>query len=81
MRDRWPLLALLCALASLLVPDIAPANVAAGVETRVWAFDHAEQVRAETEGALTLELHRECYLADDDLASGSLLAAKGEGAR
>jgi len=44
MRNRWPILALLCVLASLLVPGIASAHSAAGAENRGWAFDLPEQV-------------------------------------
>ncbi|NJL27504.1 MAG: hypothetical protein HC897_06195 [Thermoanaerobaculia bacterium] len=44
MRSRWLPFAILCLLASLLLPGIAAANTAAGVETRVWAFDFAGQV-------------------------------------
>jgi len=77
MRSRWPLLAILCVLASLLVPGTASASSAADAETRVGAFDLADQVRVAVERSLTLELYQGCGLAYDDLASDSLLAARG----
>ncbi len=77
MRNRWPILALLCVLASLLVPGMASAHSASGAENRVWAFDLAEQVHVGGAASLTLELHQGCELADYDSASGSLLAARG----
>jgi len=77
MRSRWPLLAILCVLASLLVPGIASASTAAGAETRVWASDLAEQVGVGAEHLLTHELHPGCSTRYDQLASDSLLAAKG----
>ena len=76
MRSRWPILALLCVLASLLVPGIASAHTAVGAENRVWAFDLQEQVHVAGQRALTLELHQGYELADYDSASGSLLAPK-----
>jgi len=79
MRSRWPILALLCVLASLLVPGIASASTVVGAETRVWAFDLADQVRVGVERSLTLELHRGCGLTYDQIASDSLLAARGGG--
>ncbi|HHK42403.1 MAG TPA: DUF4258 domain-containing protein [Planctomycetaceae bacterium] len=77
MRSRWPILALLCVLASLLVPGIASAHSAVGAENRVWAFDLQGQVHVAGQRALTLDLHEGCELAEYDSASGSLLAAKG----
>jgi len=77
MRNRWPILALLCVLASLLAGGIASAHSATGAENRVWAFDLAEQVHVAGASALTLELHQGSALAEYDSASGSLLAAKG----
>ena len=77
MKPRWPLLAILCALASMLFPGIASAHGAAGAENRVWAFDLAEQVHVAGQQALTLELHQGYEPADYDSASGSLLAAGG----
>ena len=77
MKPRWPLLAILCALASMLFPGIASAHAAAGAENRVWAFDLAEQVHVAGQQALTLELHQGYEPADYDSASGSLLAAGG----
>ena len=71
------LMAVLCVLASLLVPGIASASTAPGAETRVWAFDRQNQVGAEVEPSLTLELHRGCAPREYDSASGSLLAARG----
>ncbi len=79
MRNRWPTLALLCALASLLVPGIASASAGGSAENRVWAFDLAEQVHVAGQRALTLELHQGCELAEYDCASGSLLAPNGGG--
>ena len=79
MRNRWPILALLCVLASLLVPGAASAHSAAGAENRVWAFDLAEQVHVAGQHALTLELRQGSERAEYDSASGSLLAAKGGG--
>jgi hypothetical protein len=77
MRTRWPILMLLCALASLLVPGIASASTAAGAENRVWAFDLQDQIGIGGSASLTLELHRGCEPAYDELASDSLLAARG----
>jgi len=77
MRSRWPIVALLCVLASLLVPGIASASTVASAENRVRAFDLADQVRIEVEASLTLELAQGCELAQYDSASDSLLAAKG----
>ncbi len=79
MRNRWPILALLCVLASLLVPGIASASAGSSAENRVWAFDLAEQVHVDGAAALTPGLHQGCELAEYDFASGSLLAAKGGG--
>ena len=76
-RIRDSFLVLACVLASLLVPRIASANTAAGAENHVWAFDLAGQVGVEVERSLTLELHRGCAPTNDELGSGSLLAAKG----
>ena len=80
MKSRWPILALLCVLASLLVPGTASAHSAAGAENRVWASDLAEQVHVAGQHALTLDLHQGYELAEYDSASGSLLAPRG-GAR
>ena len=77
MRTRFPILALLCLLASLLVPGIASAHSATGAENRVWAFDLQGEVHVAGQHALTPGLHQGCELADYDSASGSLLAAKG----
>jgi hypothetical protein len=80
MRTRRPLLAILCALASLLVPGTASASSAAGAETRVGVFDLQERAFVWAAASLTLELHPGCEPTYDQLASDSLLAAKG-GAR
>jgi hypothetical protein len=77
MRSCWPILAILCVLESLLVPGIASASTAPGSETRVGAFGFAEQVRIGGSASLTLELHPGCEFAYDQLASDSLLAARG----
>ena len=77
MRSRWPIVMLLCVLASLLVPGIASASMASGAETRVWAFDLQDQVRVGGERSLTLDLHPGCEATYDQLASDSLLAARG----
>ena len=79
MRIRWFILVILCFLASLLVPGIASTSTAAGAETRVWAFDLADQLRVGVEHSLTPELHQGCEPTYDDLASASLLAAGGGG--
>jgi hypothetical protein len=63
--------------AVLVVPGIALASSAAAAETRVGAFDLAEQSRVGLERSLTLELHQGCAARYDDLASDSLLAARG----
>ncbi len=76
MRNRWPILALLCVLASLLVPGIASASAVSSAENRVWAFELPEQVHVTGQHALTPDLHQGCELADYDFASDSLLAAK-----
>lgn len=78
MGSRWPILTLLCALASLLVPGIASASTAAGAEAHVWAFDLHDQDRAGVGRPLTLELRPGCEPTYDRLASDSLLAARGE---
>lgn len=70
-------LALLCILASLLVPGIASPSTAAGAEARVWASDFADGVGVGVERSLTLELRRGHEPTYDDLASDSLLAARG----
>ena len=77
MRNRCPILALLCVLASLLAGGIASANSSSGAENRVWDFLLQEQTCARGASALTLDLHPGCDLADYDSASGSPLAAKG----
>jgi hypothetical protein len=77
MRSHRPILMLLCVLASLLVPGIASASTAAGAENRVWAFDLPEQALVGDSASLTPELHRGCEPTYDQLASDSLLAAKG----
>lgn len=74
---RWYVLAILCCLSSLLVPGIRSASTAAGAETRVWAFDPAGQVHVGVERSLTLDLHRGCAPTYDEIASDSLLAARG----
>jgi len=79
-RSAWVLLAIVCFLASLLVPGIASAHSAAGAENRVWAFDLQDQTCAGVERSPTLELHRGREPTYDDLASDSLLAARGAGA-
>lgn len=70
---------LLCVLASLLVPGIASASTAADAETRVRAFDLQIPTRVGVERSLTLELRPGCEPTYDQLASDSLLAAKGGG--
>jgi hypothetical protein len=75
--SRRPYVALLCVLAGLLVPGSASANTAAEPETRVGASDLADQVRVGVECSLTLYLHRGCAPRYDELASASLLAARG----
>ena len=60
LHNRWPILAIVCVLASLLVPGIASASTAAGPETRVWAFELHDQVGVRIERSLTLELHQGC---------------------
>jgi len=76
---RWVLMVILCVLASLLVSGIASASTAASAETRVGAFDLQNQIRIEGAAALTLNLHLGCAPTYDQLASDSLLAAKGGG--
>ncbi len=75
--SRGTFLSILFGLASLLVPGIASAHSAAGAESRVWAFDLADQVHVAGRRALTPELHQGCEPANYDSASGSLLAARG----
>ena len=77
MRSHWPILAILCVLASLLVPGIASASTAAGAATRVWAFDLAGKADVGIERSLTLDLRLGCAPTYDELASDSLLAARG----
>lgn len=55
MRSRWPILMLLCVLASLLVPGVASASTIAGAETRVWAFDLQDHACVWVERSLTLD--------------------------
>ena len=74
--SRGASLAILSVLASLLVLGIASASSAAGAETRVWAFDLAENVHVAGRDALTRGQHLGCELAEYDSASGSLLAAR-----
>ncbi len=69
---KWCRQALACLLASLLVLGIASASTVTSAETRVWAFDRADEVeRSPTPG-----LPRGCEPTYDDLASDSLLAAR-----
>lgn len=77
IRNRCPLLAILFALASLLVPGIASASTTVGAETRVGASDLAEQVHVGVERSASLELPPGCGRASDDLASDSLLVPRG----
>ncbi|MBX3373176.1 MAG: hypothetical protein KF817_05020 [Phycisphaeraceae bacterium] len=77
VSSRDPLLAILCVLASLLVPAIASANSAAGAETLAWAFDLQDQVGVKVERSLTFALHQGWAPTYDQLASDSLLAARG----
>lgn len=79
MRSRWPILALLCVLASLLVPGTASANSSSGVEIRFWTFGPQEQIRTGGASALTPELRPGYELSYDDQTSGSPLAARGGG--
>ncbi len=79
MRNRWPILALLCVLASLLAGGIASAHSSTGAENRVWDSSVQGQTRAGGAAALTLDLHPGCELAEYDSASDSPLAAKGGG--
>ncbi len=77
MRNRWPILALLCVLASLLAGGTVSAHSATAAENRVWAFDLADQAHVGGAASLTLELRQGYELAEYDFASGSPLAAKG----
>ena len=77
MRSRWPIVALLCVLASLLVPSIASAHATSGAESRAWDFSTQENVCVGGAAALTLELHLGYELSYDDWTSDSPLAAKG----
>ncbi len=77
VKQAQVLLKAVLLLASLLVPGIASASTAAGAETRVWAFDLADESHVGVEPSLTLELHRGCAPTYDQLASDSLLAARG----
>lgn len=63
--------------AVLVVPGIASASTAAGAETRVGVFDLQEQAFLGAAASLTLELHPGCEPTYDQLASDSLLAARG----
>lgn len=74
MRSRWPLLAILCLLATLLAPRIASASATSGAESRVWAFDLQDQVGIGVSASLTLELHRGCAPTYDEFAYDSLLS-------
>jgi hypothetical protein len=74
---HWLLLAILCVLASLLVPGIAWASAAAGAGTRVRAFDTADLVGIGGEHSPSPGLHRGSEPTYDQLASDSLLAARG----
>lgn len=80
MRSRWPILMLLCLMASLLVSGIASASTVSGAETRVRAFDLQDKAFIRVERSPTLELRQGCEATYDQLASDSLLATRG-GAR
>ena len=79
MRSRWPILALLCVLASLLAGGTASANSSTGAENRVWDFQLQAPTCVGGAAALTPGLHQGSALAEYDFAYGSLLAAKGGG--
>ena len=51
--NRLALVAILCLLASLLVPRIASASMTTGAENRAGAFDVAEQVHVGVDRSLT----------------------------
>lgn len=78
MGSRGLILMLLFALTSLFVPGIAWASTAASGETRIWAFDFAEQVHvggspATTQDPTTLDLRRECESTYDEFAPAPLV--------
>lgn len=77
MRSRWPILAILCVLAILLVPVIASASTAAGAETRVMGLELGNPTSVRVERTPTLATQQGYAPAYDDFASDSLLAARG----
>lgn len=79
MQVRWRLLVLACVLASLLVPALASASTGFYAETRVGGLDLGNTHSVRVIGSLTLGTHQGYAAAYDDLASGSLLAARGAG--
>lgn len=79
LSNRCSILAILCALASLLAPDIASVSTVAGAETRVWAFGFQDPACVGVKRSRTLQLCPGCELAYDELASDFPLAARGGG--
>jgi len=71
------ILALLCVLASLLVPGTASASTAAGVETRARSIDLQGPGRVEVEAPLALRLNRGRAPTYDEIASDPLLVPRG----
>ena len=71
------LVMLVCSLASLMVPGMASAGTAVGDETRAYAFNVADESHVGPAGSLTPALRPGCAPTYDELASDSLLAARG----
>jgi hypothetical protein len=80
MHRRPRLLLLACVLASLLVPGLASASIDVGLETRVRGLDLGNAHSIGAPRPVTLGTHQGYGLAYDDIASGSLLAARGASA-
>jgi hypothetical protein len=79
MQARWRLLMLACALASLLVPALASASTGPHAETRVGGLDLGNAHSIGAPRPVTLGTHQGYGPAYDDIASDSLLAARGAG--
>jgi hypothetical protein len=77
MQARWRLLVLACVLAGLFVPALASASPVPYAETRIRGLDLGNPYSVRAERPVTLGTQQGYGLAYDDLASGSLLAARG----
>ena len=71
---------LACVWATLLVANLASAEVGVQAETRVWDFEEASTLNVCSNPSASPRLHRENQLARSELALGSPHAARGIGA-